>query len=97
MSNLAKVEDVGGRSDRFATVVPVYLETLTMVERLHRRRRNMIRDEFDRRGRWDINAVQALLLYNIGDKELTAGELRTRGDLYAWVGTSHTTSRNSLK
>ncbi|HEY1153719.1 MAG TPA: MarR family winged helix-turn-helix transcriptional regulator, partial [Pseudolabrys sp.] len=24
-------------------------------------------------------SVQALLLYNIGDKELTAGELRTRG------------------
>ena len=35
--------------------------------------------EFDRRGRSDINSVQALLLYNIGDKELTAGELRTRG------------------
>ncbi|MBN4668732.1 winged helix-turn-helix transcriptional regulator, partial [Pandoraea nosoerga] len=32
-----------------------------------------------RRGRADINSVQALLLYNIGDKELTAGELRTRG------------------
>src|SRR5438445_1364529 len=27
----------------------------------------------------DVNSVQALLLYNIGDKELTAGELRTRG------------------
>src|ERR1700735_800087 len=27
----------------------------------------------------DSNSVQALLLYNIGDKELTAGELRTRG------------------
>ncbi len=38
-----------------------------------------IKDEFDRRGRSDINAVQALLLYNIGDSELTAGELRTRG------------------
>ena len=40
---------------------------------------DVIKDEFDRRGRSDINAVQALLLYNIGDKELTAGELRTRG------------------
>jgi DNA-binding MarR family transcriptional regulator len=39
----------------------------------------VIKDEFDRRGRADINSVQALLLYNIGDKELTAGELRTRG------------------
>ena len=50
-----------------------------MVERLHRRLLDVIKDEFDRRGRSDVNAVQALLLYNIGDKELTAGELRTRG------------------
>jgi DNA-binding MarR family transcriptional regulator len=40
---------------------------------------DVIKDEFDRKGRSDINAVQALLLFNIGDKELTAGELRTRG------------------
>jgi DNA-binding MarR family transcriptional regulator len=26
-----------------------------------------------------VNSVQSLLLYNIGDKELTASELRTRG------------------
>ena len=60
-------------------VKPLYIEALTLVERLHRRLLDVIKDEFDRRGRSDINAVQALLLYNIGDKELTAGELRTRG------------------
>lgn len=58
---------------------PLYLEALTLVERLHRRLLDLIKDEFDRRGRSDVNSVQALLLYNIGDKELTAGELRTRG------------------
>lgn len=57
----------------------VYLETLTMVERLHRRLLDVVKDEFDRRGRNDINAVQAILLHNLGDSELTAGELRTRG------------------
>jgi DNA-binding transcriptional regulator GbsR (MarR family) len=62
-----------------APVQPLYLEALTLVERLHRRLLDVIKDEFDRRGRADINSVQALLLYNIGDKELTAGELRTRG------------------
>ena len=36
-------------------------------------------DALGRRGRDDVNSVQALLLYNIGDKELTASELRTRG------------------
>src|SRR5213592_5223702 len=62
-----------------APVQSLYLEALTLVERLHRRLLDVIKDEFDRRGRADINSVQALLLYNIGDKELTAGELRTRG------------------
>src|SRR5579863_693251 len=79
MSSLAKIEDVGPRSERVSAVRPVYLETLTMVERLHRSLLDVIKDEFDRRGRSEVHAVQALLLYNIGDKELTAGELRTRG------------------
>lgn len=58
---------------------PVYIEALTLVERLHHRLLDVIRDEFERRNRDDINPVQALLLYNIGDAELTASELRTRG------------------
>ena len=37
------------------------------------------KDEFERQGRNDVNAVQALLLFNIGNSELTAGELRSRG------------------
>jgi len=57
----------------------LYLESLTLVERLHRRLLDVIKDEFDRQGRNDVNPVQALLLYNIGNSELTAGELRTRG------------------
>lgn len=56
-----------------------YLESLALVERLHRRLLDVIKDELDRRGRTDVNSVQALLLYNIGDNEVTAGELRTRG------------------
>ncbi|MGD0761683.1 MAG: winged helix DNA-binding protein [Roseiarcus sp.] len=79
MTNLAKAEEGVSRSERISGVRPAYLETLTMVERLHRRLLDVIKDEFDRRGRSDVNAVQALLLFNIGDKELTAGELRTRG------------------
>jgi DNA-binding MarR family transcriptional regulator len=57
----------------------LYLESLQLVERLHRRLLDVIKDEFDRTGRSDINAIQALLLFNIGESELTAGELRTRG------------------
>ncbi|MGD1037254.1 MAG: winged helix DNA-binding protein [Roseiarcus sp.] len=79
MKTLAKTEESVSRTERIAGVRPAYLETLTMVERLHRRLLDVIKDEFDRRGRSDINPVQALLLFNIGNKELTAGELRTRG------------------
>jgi DNA-binding MarR family transcriptional regulator len=56
-----------------------YLEALSLVERLHRLLLDVIKDEFERVGILDINAVQALLLFNIGDHEVTAGELKTRG------------------
>jgi DNA-binding MarR family transcriptional regulator len=79
IKTVAKVAEPAEREARFEHIRPLYLDALTLVERLHRRLLDVIKDEFDRRGRSDINSVQALLLYNIGDKELTAGELRTRG------------------
>jgi DNA-binding MarR family transcriptional regulator len=60
-------------------VLTGYLEMLALVERLHRLLLEVVRDEFERAGRLDINAVQALLLFNIGNKTMTAGELRHRG------------------
>jgi DNA-binding MarR family transcriptional regulator len=57
----------------------LYLVSLKLVERLHRLLLDVIKDEFERLGRADVNSVQALLLYNIGDAELTAGELTSRG------------------
>ncbi len=56
-----------------------YLTGLKIVERLHRLLLDVVKNEFERVGRTDVNSVQALLLYNIGDCELTAGEIRTRG------------------
>ncbi|MCA8879209.1 MAG: MarR family transcriptional regulator [Rhodobacteraceae bacterium] len=56
-----------------------YLEALALVERLHRLLLDVIKDEFERVGIIEINPVQALLLFNIGDNEVTAGELKTRG------------------
>ena len=79
MKSVAKAIEPADRQARFDHIQPHYLEALTLIERLHRRLLDVIKDEFDRKGRADINAVQALLLFNIGDKELTAGELRTRG------------------
>jgi len=56
-----------------------YLESLALIERLHRLLLDVIKDEFERLGMLEINAVQALLLFNIGDHEVTAGELKSRG------------------
>ena len=56
-----------------------YLETLSLIERLHRLLLDVIKDELDRIGQIEINPVQALLLFNIGTKTVTAGELTNRG------------------
>ncbi|MGB7262556.1 MAG: winged helix DNA-binding protein [Albidovulum sp.] len=56
-----------------------YMDTLGLVERLHRLLLDVIKDEFERLGQLEINAVQALLLFNIGEHEVTAGELKSRG------------------
>jgi DNA-binding MarR family transcriptional regulator len=65
-------------ADRGQTKVR-YLEALTLIERLHRRLLDVIKDDFERSGEPEVNPVQALLLFNIADSELTAGELKTRG------------------
>jgi DNA-binding MarR family transcriptional regulator len=78
MQNLATVDGTAKR-EKAPELKSMYLETLQLVERLHRRLLDVVKDEFERGGRSDVNAVQALLLFNIGSSELTAGELRTRG------------------
>ncbi|MDZ4093744.1 MAG: winged helix DNA-binding protein [Paracoccaceae bacterium] len=56
-----------------------YLESLALVERLHRLLLDVVKDEFERLNILEINPVQALLLFNIGENEVTAGELKSRG------------------
>ena len=68
-----------GNPPRHQQFLGDYLEALALVERLHRLLLDVIKDEFERVGVLEINAVQALLLFNIGDNEVTAGELKTRG------------------
>ena len=79
MSNVAAAKAMPESAPLSTPVRAQYLESLALVERLHRRLLDVIKDELDRRGRTDVNSVQALLLYNIGGNEVTAGELRTRG------------------
>lgn len=56
-----------------------YTDLLSLIERLHRLILDVIKDEFERLGMQEINPVQALLLFNIGEQEVTAGELKSRG------------------
>jgi DNA-binding MarR family transcriptional regulator len=78
-SRPAAAKAIPETDNRRDAIRSLYLESLQLVERLHRRLLDVIKDEFDRNQRSDINAIQALLLFNIGSSELTAGELRSRG------------------
>lgn len=62
-----------------ATVKQQYLETIRLIERLHRRFLDVIKTELDRLGVEDINNVQTLILSNISAEQLTVGELTARG------------------
>ena len=57
----------------------VYLEVISLVERLHRHFLEVVKLELDGFGIHDINNVQGLMLFNIGEAEMTVGELTLRG------------------
>ena len=56
-----------------------YRRALSVVERLHRQLLDVVKDDLDRAGHDDLTPVQALLIFNIGDAEWSAGELKSRG------------------
>lgn len=56
-----------------------YYESILLIERLHRHFLEVLKTELDRLGIQDINNVQSLILYNIGEEEMTVGELTARG------------------
>ncbi|TMJ78701.1 MAG: winged helix-turn-helix transcriptional regulator [Alphaproteobacteria bacterium] len=59
--------------------VEAYSHIISMVERAHRLFLDLVKLELEDSGVPDINNVQALMLYNIGDSEMTVGELTLRG------------------
>ncbi len=56
-----------------------YFETIQLIERLHRYFLDVVKVELDRRNILDINNVQAMILHNVGNDEMTVGELTLRG------------------
>src|SRR6266700_5635372 len=56
-----------------------YLEVIALMARLHRHFLEVVKLELDGLGIHDINNVQGMMLFNIGDAEMTVGELTLRG------------------
>ena len=56
-----------------------YLKIISLVERLHRHFLEVVKLELDGLGIRDINNIQGLILFNIGDAETTASELTLHG------------------
>jgi len=79
MNENAKKLDNSQQDEEFAELRGFYIDMLSYIERLHRLLLDVIKVELDKSDIVDINPVQALLLYNIGAMELTAGELKSRG------------------
>ena len=55
-----------------------YLDVISLIERLHRQFLEVVKLELDGMGIRDINNVQTMVLFNIGDAEMTVGELTLR-------------------
>lgn len=70
-----------------------YLETLGLIQKLHRQLLEVVKVELDLLGARDINNVQSLILFNIGKDELTVGELTHRG---YYLGTNVTYNLKKL-
>ncbi len=53
--------------------------SITLIERLHQKLHDLLNLVLEESDVGEITAVQALLLYNLGEHEIMAGELKTRG------------------
>ncbi|PCJ99846.1 MAG: MarR family transcriptional regulator [Zetaproteobacteria bacterium] len=56
-----------------------YYESIQLIERLHRHFLDVLKVELDKKNIQDINNVQSMILYNVGEEEMTVGELTIRG------------------
>jgi hypothetical protein len=75
LNNLEELPKITLQQQAF---MKAYIDSLQLVERLHRLLLDVIKDEFERLGVHELNPVQGKL-FNIGRLEVTAGELKRRG------------------
>ncbi len=94
MLNITKAAEHSAGEQRIAQVEPLYLKTVTLVERLHRRLLDVIKDEFDRRNRSELNPIQLSCSTTSVNKRLQP-ESCGRGGII-WAQTFPTISRSWL-
>jgi len=70
-----------------------FADFVKQMDQLHRLMLDVIKDEFARLSITDITAVQALILYNLGDSEVTAVAIKTVGN---YQGSNHHYSQKRL-
>jgi len=56
-----------------------YFEVISLIERLHRQFVNLVKLELERLRVHDLNNVQGMLLFNLGDADISIGELTLKG------------------
>jgi DNA-binding MarR family transcriptional regulator len=66
-------------ADNVSDVTKEYFDLTRLIERPHRRLLDVVRAELIKNGINEINAVQAMLLANIGDEEIVIRDLTSRG------------------
>ena len=60
-------------------MIEEYLAVISLIGRLNRQFLDVVKLELDSSGIRDTNNVQALMLFSLGDTEVTVGELTLRG------------------
>ncbi len=60
-------------------MLPAYLDAITLSERLHRQFLEIVKVALEDSGMHDVNNVQAMILFHIGEHDMTIGELTLRG------------------
>jgi DNA-binding MarR family transcriptional regulator len=60
-------------------MLAAYLDAIALTERLHRQFLEIVKVELENNGLHDVNNVQAMILFNIGEHDMTIGELTLRG------------------
>jgi DNA-binding MarR family transcriptional regulator len=60
-------------------MLAAYLDAIALTERLHRQFLEIVKVELENHALHDLNNVQAMILFNIGEHDMTIGELTLRG------------------